>query len=442
MTKLTLQEAAHARSVGDETVMLAPIPPEARPRILIGSVCRKQPAVIKAFLQSLAWQRFRKPVGVDYFFITDFAPTDAYAAESLALLKAFTPNVVEKMNVGGDFSDVGPSHTWTPMAWHRVGALKNEIIQRCLDGGYDALWLVDADVLCDPFTLQSLADCEAPIVAGVYWTQWIQSGVYDTTWNQQTFVIHAAPQVWLRHPYQLDGHGLTEADFRKLLVERQLVKVGGLGACTLFHRAALAKGVSFAPIPEGLPQGPMADGEDRHLCERARRLHLPLLADAWPDIYHAYHANEYGDIPTWLARLEAPHKERADIGDLISYKLEMNEPVPQPHEPNRLSYVGPQYGRGRMGALGVLPEIEEALASMLVGERRILHVHYPSHYDYATLRGQSRVITVHLLDVKPFGIAPVIDREQFVGNNSKRAIDATTLTDSQMGKILALSEAK
>jgi len=186
----------------------------------------------------------------------------------------------------------------------------------------------------------------------------------------------------------------------------------------------------------------MADGEDRHLCERARRLHLPLLADSWPDIYHAYHANEYSEIPNWLARLEAPHKERADVGDLVSYKLEMNEPVPQPHEPNRLSYVGPQYGRGRMGALGVLPEIEEALASMLVGERRILHVHYPTHYEYATLRGQSRVVTAYLLDVKPFGIAPVIDRENFVGNNSKRVVDSTTLNDAQMVKMLALSEAK
>jgi hypothetical protein len=389
-----------------------------------------------------ARQRFRRPVNIDYHFITDFAPTDVYAHDSIALLKAFTPNVVERTPPSGDFSDIGPSHSWTPQAWHRCGGYKNEIIQHCLNGGYDALWLVDADVLCDPYTLQSLADAEAPIVAGVYWTQWIQSGVYDTTWNQQTFVIHAAPQVWLRHPYQLDGHGLTEADFRSLLVSRQLVKVGGLGACTLFHRNALAKGTSFAPIPEGLPQGPMADGEDRHLCERARRLHLPLLADAWPDIYHAYHAVEYGDIPNFLARLEQPHLEHATVGDLISYKLELNEPVPQPHEPTRLSYVGPQYGRGRMGALGVLPEIEEALASMSVGERRILHVHFPAQYPYPTLRGQSRVVTAHLLDAKSFGLAPVIDREQFVGNNSKRVLDATTLNDAQMVKILATAEAK
>jgi hypothetical protein len=133
-------------------VVLAPIPPVAPgPRVLIGSVVRKPPEVVVAFLQALAWQRFRRPTQVDYCFITDFAPSDSFAADSIALLKQVTQNVIEKQaNKGGDYSEQGPSHTWSSQAWHRCGTFKNELIQRCLDGGYEALWLVDADVLCDP----------------------------------------------------------------------------------------------------------------------------------------------------------------------------------------------------------------------------------------------------------------------------------------------------
>jgi hypothetical protein len=440
MSKLTPEEAAHARSVGDppEAVQLAPIPPAAPgPRVLIGSVVRKPPQVVAAFLETLRWQRFRRPTQVDYAFITDFAPGEAGAAESTALLKAATPNVLERGNAGGDYAEGGATHTWTASAMQRCGALKNELMQRCLDGGFDALWLVDADVLCDPYTLQSLVDCEAPIVAGVYWTQWVRPEPADPRWSQQ--VIHAAPQVWLRHPYRLDGHGYSEAEFRSLLVNRQLVKVGGLGACTLFHRTALAKGINFAPVPEGLPPGPMSDGEDRHLCERARRLHLPLLADAWPDIFHAYHAAEYADIPAALARLNRPSPETAPAtGDLVSVKVEVNEPVPNPTNPRLLQYVAPQWVRGRLGSTKMLPEMEEAVASMTVGDRRVVHVHFPAHYDYAPLRGQSRVMTLTLLDAKPFGLAPIIEREVLRGTASGALKDVTELTAHQIDRLVSV----
>jgi hypothetical protein len=387
---------------------------------------RKPPQVVEAFLKTLAWQRFRRATNIDYFFITDFAPGEPGAQESLALLRAFTPNVIEKGNQGGDYSEQGASHQWTPAAWHRAGANKNDIIQKAMDGGYDALWLVDADVLTDPYTLQSLLDAESPIVAAVYWTHWLkQPG------------MHAAPQVWLRHPYQLSGNGLSEADFRKLLVTRQLVKVGGLGACTLFHRTALAKGVNFSPVPEGLPPGPMADGEDRHLCERARRLHLPLLADAWPDIWHAYHSGEYGEISKWMARLGRTRAQTPPAtGDLVSFKLELNEPIPHPNNPQQLQYLGPQFVRARLGTGAALPEIEEALSEMQIGDRRVLHLHYPGHYDYPTLRGQSRIATLTLLDAKPFGYAPVVEEELFVGKNSGALLDATTLAPQQIERIM------
>lgn len=430
---LSEQEKAHAISVGDPdtAVTLAPIPPEHKPKVMVASVIRKPKEVVQAFLQSLQWQRFKRPTFVEYVFLTDFAPSDAFGPASLEILKQFPCTVYEKGNEGGDYQEGPDSHQWSLSAFRRAGEHKNEIIQKALDGNFDALWLVDADVLCDPYTLQSLLDCESPIVAAVYWTHWLRHK------EGAAQVIHAAPQVWLRHPYQLDGNGLTEPEFRKLLVTRQLVKVGGLGACTLFHRSALTKGVSFTPVPEGLPAGPMSDGEDRHLCERARRLHLPLIADAWPDIWHAYHPSEYADIPKWMARLGRLRAETPPTtGDLVSFKVELNEPIPHPNNPQQLQYLGPQYARGRMGALGALPEIEEALASMIPGERRVMHLHFPITWAYPTLRGQSRIATVTLLDAKKFGFSPVVEEELFSGSASGATMDATTMTATQIEKVL------
>src|SRR5439155_2423546 len=171
--------------------------------------------------------------------------------------------------------------------------------------------------------------------------------------------------------------------------------------CTYFRRSVLEKGVSFAPVPEGLPPGPMADGEDRHLCERARRLHLPLYADAWPDIYHAYHPQEYADIALWVPRLGAPRPAQPGRGDLVSVRLQNLE---QPE-------LAPQWVRGRLGMLDVMPEIEEAIASLHVRDAKIVRVHFPIHFPLTPYRGRTFLFHVKLLDTKPFGFAPVIARE-------------------------------
>lgn len=415
--------------------MLAPVPGQHTPKLLVASVIRKPPVVIEAWLRTLAWQRLRKPADLHYLFVTDFPAGDPNAAPVNALLTDFVKkhkHVTIRHNVppAGDFAETPQGHSWTQPAWQRVGALKNTLLQAALDGRYDAVWLVDADVLCDPYTLQSLCDTECPIVAGVYWTHWQRAPVGSTA------IVHAGPQVWLRHPYQLSGHGYSEADFRQALVDRKLLRVWGLGACTLIFRSAIEKGVSFAPVPEGLPPGPMSDGEDRHLCERARRLHLPLYADSWPDIWHAFHAADYPDIPKWLQRLSSPRPVTPTSESLVSFKLELLEPVPHPQNAQALQFIGPQFVRGKLASLAVLPEIAEALSAMSPGDRKIVRLHFPAHYGYATLRNQIRLVAVTLFDVKPFGLAPTIEEELLVGNVSKKVIDSTTLTEAQLDSAL------
>ena len=423
---LTPQEKAHAESITDVNPVVVPIPPARTWRCLVASVVRKPPIVLSAFLQSISQQVLERSE-LSFYFVTDFAASDAYAADSLALLSKFCTEHPRSgfqqhhSNLGQDYGDGATTRLWSASAFARMGALKNAIIQKALTEGFDALWLVDADVLCDHWTLQSLRDCEQPIVAGVYWTHW-QRPLPDAAQ-----VVHAGPQVWLRHPYQLDGHGYSEAEFRAALIARKLLHVWGLGACTLFHRAALDKGVSFAPVPEGLPAGPMSDGEDRHLCERARRLHLPLFADAWPDIWHAYHPAEYPDIAKWQRRLSEPRPVTPNFGDAVSVRLQNLE---QPD-------LAPQWVRGRLGSLGVVPELEEAIASLSVRDERVVKVHFPLSYPLAQYRNHSFLFHVRLLDAKAYSMPPEIGQELFTGVRTGVVIDPTALAPQQVDAVLA-----
>src|SRR6185436_17038531 len=103
----------------------------------------------------------------------------------------------------------------------------------------------------------------------------------------------AGPQVWLRHPYQLDGRGLDVAKFRRKLVNREVTRVWGQGACSLIRMPVLHAGIDFTHIPNepAIQQGMMV-WEDRHFCIRAERGHIDMWADPWADIFHIYHQPE------------------------------------------------------------------------------------------------------------------------------------------------------
>lgn len=420
---LTGPERQHAESILTPAT-LAPIPPKQVSRILVGAVVRKPKVVLDAFYRSLLWQQ-APGTQIDYALIHNWPAGDPEEAEGKSALAAFGPginiNVSDSPAPAGDYAATnGTSRGWTPQAWHRVGALKNNLIQRALSGGYDYLWLVDADVLCDPTTLASLLACRSPIVSGVYWTQWTKPRPGDAQ------VQHAGPQVWLRHPYQLSGRGWSEASFRAALIDRSRVRVWGLGACTLISRAALEKGAHFGKFAE-LPPGPMSDGEDRHFCLRADALHLEMHADGWPDIWHAYHPDDYSQIPARMAALERPHRQRPALGDVISARVTNLE----------MPGLSPQWVRGQLGKLRLLPELEERIMSLDVGGTATFKAHFPSHWPLENLRNQNLILRVELLDAKPFGFPPTIDKELFVGGLSKAYMDQTTLTEAACQEIAA-----
>lgn len=442
MAQLTAEEYAHAASITDENPELEPLPAEKTVKILVGSVIRKPPEVASAWLRTLLWQKTRTPCQIDFSFVLNFANEDSFANDTRRLLQGFKKGAEEKGQTvvwsdaecpSGDYGAGAKTRSWTPQAWHRVGKLKNDIIQYALTENYDFLWLVDADVLCDPFTLQSLLDSadverflldstyyHGPIVSGVYWTFWSKRNTEDAE------IQHAGPQVWLRHPYCLDGRGYTVQSFRAALVGRQRLRVWGLGACTLIPRHALAKGCHFGSVGT-LPPGGMSDGEDRHFCHRAESLHLELIADAWPDIYHAYWRDEYEDIPQALERLERVQLGSPALGDLVSLRLENLEV-------NTSAEV--QFRRGRLGQLPLPPEIEEKLYSLKAGDSALVKVFFPFYYARKEMASKSFIFRVTLYDTKPFALAPTIDQELFVGTASKTIIDPVDLTSDQVNEFI------
>lgn len=408
---------------------LEPLPGQRETVIVVGTTTRKPLPHLRAYLDSLAWQDLPERTRLHFVFVPDFVGGQELAAQALATFVS-ERNGELLQGVPSDATDFydGPgadSHQWTPSAMSRVGRNKNLIIRRALELKADYLFFADADLILDRTTIRSLLSVEKPIATACYWTRWSKQG-------SETQRIHAAPQVWLQHPYQLFGRGLEEAEFRYALANREITKVWGYGACTLIRREVLEAGVSFEYLPD-VPQTGLMAGEDRHFCIRAERKHIDAWADPWPDIFHIYHDDDVAKIPDMVGRLGASHQQSPKVGDLVSLRLRPLEPVPV--GPGRYHLPQPVMPRGRLGALPLAPEIEETVVGMTRGEKRIVRVHFPIYATAPFLRGRTRLIEVSLVDCKPNGFPPVLEDEVYVGRRSGVALDQTALNDEQHASI-------
>jgi hypothetical protein len=408
------------------SVQLATVPHEQQHLVVIGSAVRKGAATVAAWLQGLSWQVCPRNVQRFYLFIDD-----GLDADTRALLDQFVAErggLVWDSPAKGqpDFRDDGWTHEWTESAMGRVGALKDRIFQFGLANRAEAVFLVDADLILDPMTLTSLWSVPEAIVSACFWTRWFKDPPEGPP-------VHAGPQVWLHHPYQLHGMGMEEWEFRDRLINRQITEVAGLGACTLFRQSALAKGVCFAKWPGNNLPG-IGQGEDRHLSMRAQALHVKMYCDPWADLFHIYHPEDVALIPEMQSRLQGhtlvksylngePNTARPpNLGDLISVELTALETIPTHTGPMR---APTRFVRGRLGKVGLVPELEDAVLSMERGEVRVVPVHFPLSYPFAPYRGQRRIIRLTLHDHKPHGFAPVIETE-LITNRIGSAIDTVT----------------
>lgn len=392
--------------------------------MVIGSSVRKPAVIVAAWLQSLAWQIAPRNVQRFYLFVDDGCEPDARALLDKFVLDyggqvwdAPTPPVQ-------DFSDVGSTHAWSETAMARVGAHKDRILDFARVNRADAVWLVDADLICDPMTLTSVWSVPEAIVCAVYWTSWMDVPPEHPP-------VHSGPQVWLTQPYGLAGNGMEEWEFRRRLIDRQVTQVFGQGACSLLRRSALERGVCFAKWPANNHPG-IGQGEDRHLCLRAEALHIRMVADPYPDIFHIYHRpSDEKLIPEMLDRLGKVATGTPRLGDLISLDLHALEPVPFN---TGWAYAPAQQVRGRLGKVALHPELESAVLTMERGEVRVIPVHFGLDYPFPPYRGQRRLIRLTLIDHKPFGFPPVIEQE-VIQNEIGSWMDTTTLTDELVEQV-------
>ncbi|KJD42818.1 methyltransferase domain-containing protein [Paenibacillus terrae] len=250
-------------------------------RILIGSPVHQKPEILALFLQAL--ERLEAPdVLPDYLFVDD--NDNLASSQWLADFADRLPGrVLPPLSGLQQYENRSDEHThyWPPSLVWKVAGFKNRLIDYALQHHYDALFLVDSDLILHSRTLCRLVETEKDIVSEIFWTRWQPDGTL-------------LPQVWVSDEYNLfhreEGEVLSaeERAHRELQFIHQLhvpglYEVGGLGACTLIRRRALEVGIHFGKIPNV-----SFWGEDRHFCIRAAAYGFPLFVDTHYPAMHLY----------------------------------------------------------------------------------------------------------------------------------------------------------
>ena len=118
------------------------------------------------------------------------------------------------------------------------------------------------------------------------------------------------------------------------------------------------------------------------------------------------------------------------FGDLVNLTIQPIEPVPW--AAGGWTAVPPQFVRGRLGAIAMVPELEEAVYALTVSETLTVPVHFPVSYPVPYYQGKRRLIRVTLNDAKPHGFAPVLEDEMLVGPRSRGALRTVDYTTRQL----------
>lgn len=267
-------------------------------RVLIASPVRQKIGILAEFLACL---RNLDMTGLDpdYFFIDD------HDTPSI-LLREFADNIagvhiIKGIDKSQEYKCNEQSHYWKDDIVWKVAKYKDYFINLAREKDYDYLFLIDSDLALHPKTLTHLVSLNKDIVSEVYWTQWKHE-------------LIPLPQVWLGGQYRLHEPDAEQQLSPEEIAKRQMAfvnklrcpgvyNVGGLGACTLISKIALAADVSFGKI-----YNLDLNGEDRHFCVRAAVLGFELYADTCYPPYHMYRESELPGL--------THHKQKYDYQEL------------------------------------------------------------------------------------------------------------------------------
>lgn len=182
-------------------------------------------------------------------------------------------SLMPKMDTKGDtYKD----HKWNVSQIDRVITIKNKAIDYCLTNDYDALFLVDADLVLHPNTLKHLITLKLDFVFEVFWTMFFREAIHK-------------PNAWDKHSWAYEG---PETLFK--LAQKGTYEVGGGGACTLLSKKILEDGVNFSRL-KSLPY----QGEDRHICTRVQAKGYPVMADTHYPAYHIFLNEQVDEAENW-----------------------------------------------------------------------------------------------------------------------------------------------
>ena len=264
-------------------------------RVLVGSPVYQKPEILDAFLASLKNLNM-DTVSIDYMFVDDNIDENANK-----LLTDFEREGSEVIIVPGKAQGVylcnDESHHWDDDLMLKVANYKNSIINYAIENDYDYLLFVDSDLVLHPNMLEFLKGANKDIISEIFWSQWHIERPFE-------------PNVWLFNEYDLVpkllGENLSEKEMdirrNKFLNQLQipgLYEVGGLGACTLISRTALAAGVNFKPI-----KNLIIHGEDRFFCIRAAVLGIDLFVDTHFPAYHIYREQDLAGVQAYVKNNE------------------------------------------------------------------------------------------------------------------------------------------
>lgn len=227
-------------------------------KILVGAPVRQSEEIFTEYLKSL--DNLEKPCQVDRFF---------YLHNSPELAKHLKPEEYAKAVSEDEYSRDETTHYWKQANLNIVTYLKNELLKRTVQKGYDYFMLVDSDLILHPKTLTRLLEADKPIVAEVFWTKWQP----DTD---------EMPNAW-----DFDQATSFEGSFEQWKVPG-VYRVGGTGACILIHRSVIESGVNYNML-----YNLSLWGEDRGFCIRAVARDYQIFLDTHYPAVHLYRQSEY-----------------------------------------------------------------------------------------------------------------------------------------------------
>ncbi|WP_283642215.1 hypothetical protein [Croceibacter atlanticus] len=218
---------------------------------------------------------------------------DNVSKESSTFLRTFSNK--SSFKVEGNWvnkNDTYNNHAWRVNQVDHIIGIKNKAIQYALKHNYDYLFLVDADLVLNPNTLQHLIGLKKDFVFELFWT----------VFTDQTF---AKPNCWDVHSWQyLNKETILQ------LKEPGTYPVNAGGACTLLSKKALKIGLDFTRL-KNLPYG----GEDRHFCTRAEALGIDIFIDTHYPAYHIFSTNMVKEAKQWVKNGCSPNFFKSWLGN-------------------------------------------------------------------------------------------------------------------------------